>query len=172
MAEVHITLDEAIERALQNVNEHNELPAKVYDEIASLLSEEEQKLFVSMLNGKGIRVIDLSMSDNLVTAVDVSEDVLESIKKRFMESVTDGQVDFSVIENIIEGIEDEILASRFLDWVLELNLDIVGFDIGAKSKKKKLEPNKLMRTTTPYREKVKKEIQKIISLEVKKDDVR
>lgn len=148
--QTHIDLDTAIRLALYYVSAKNELSEDIYNQIAAKLSDDEKQLFVSMLTGKGIRVLPIQPE---ITKMAEEETDIENIKLEIINATNEkGEITQPKLEKILEKIVNPLIKSRIMEWLIST----------PQVKIKEMKDAK----QTEYEKRIKKKIKKITGSEV------
>lgn len=117
--EKHISIEKAFDVASLYVTEEGELDEEIFNAIAQKLTEEEQKLFVAMLTGRGIKVLPFKkVTIKAEEVLSVPESKLEEVKKEILEKVNkEGEISSEKLEEILSKIDDPVLKGRINLWL-------------------------------------------------------
>ncbi len=149
---LHIDLDTAIKVALANITENNELPEDIFNLISGKLTDEEKQLFISMLTGKGIKVMPIT---SLVKKAEAEMDI-EQIKEEIINATNEkGEISVVKLEKILEKVTDDLVKSKIMEWLTETPLVQV----------KQVKEPKGMKETE-YQKRVKRKVKRITGMEV------
>lgn len=151
----HITVEEAFDVLMQFTTETGELSETLYNQVAKKLTEEEQDLLVSLLTGKGIKVLPIEVKikaqEILIEDEKRIEDEVEKVKQKILEALNDaGEISQEKLEKILSEIYDPLVSARVSEWVMATPL------VRIKNEKK---------GNTNYRERIKKKVKKITGVD-------
>jgi len=123
----HLEVMQAFEMLLNYVNDKNELPESIFQEVFSKLSDDEKELLTGMLISKGIKVLPLSAENikqaEIETVEQKREQELERLKSEILNALNeDGEITEMKLEKILEGVEDVVLKARIFEWLAETPL--------------------------------------------------